>query len=344
MNSSNSYYSKIYQKFQNKSQILCNEQPQDTTYHPIDFDNTSDSEMDEHYYQYYNDLFFNKREAKWLRKIHNRVVDSYADEISHLSKKTRDSYANIVSRFILYSPSIYQKDLEPFLNEGFQLTKNGGTCKFKLKGTHKKYYLCLKRFLEHTYSGYLSNLDVDYSSSIESKEKITENEITPLKIVNAYFELMEKESIEDAIILHLIYSLEINPSTLSLLTFDSITKSKKITYYDTKLSCYITKKINDHLLRDITFFEKYKKANNIVNKQEKRSYLDKIQISGNFIITLTSSGIFKRFARGFNNKLAWFNCKPSSILNITRIVKSSKRYIGSNESLNLFEDSCIFAN
>ena len=40
---------------------------------------------------------------------------------------------------------------------------------------------------------------------------------------------------EDATIIHLIYSLGVNPETLVLLTYDSIDEEENITYFDTEI-------------------------------------------------------------------------------------------------------------
>ena len=53
------------------------------------------------------------------RKILNGIIGSYANSISHLALKTKDSHTNIVCIFILYSPSINSEDLEYFLIDKF---------------------------------------------------------------------------------------------------------------------------------------------------------------------------------------------------------------------------------
>ena len=61
---------------------------------------------------------------KMLRKIHEEIVDSYSEQISHLSKKTIQSYANITCRFLLYSPSVSIEDKRLF-NERIWSSKDG---------------------------------------------------------------------------------------------------------------------------------------------------------------------------------------------------------------------------
>ena len=88
-------------------------------------------------------------------------------------QSTIDLYAKIVSRFILYSPSLDHIDLEPFIRERFNLKNFGGTFKNQLTGTVRKYFLCLNKFLEHAYSenSYLIELDNHTPFKIKIKEE-----------------------------------------------------------------------------------------------------------------------------------------------------------------------------
>ena len=71
--------------------------------------------------------------------------------------------------------------------------------------------------------------------------------------MNAYIELMNLKKSEDALIIHFMYSLRINPETISLLTFDSINDEDNMTYFDTKTLSYVNTKLNENLMRDILF-------------------------------------------------------------------------------------------
>ena len=64
---------------------------------------------------------------------------------------------------------------------------------------------------------------------------------------------------EDAVILHLIYSLGINPETISFLTFSSIDKDKNIRFFDTNLKTKVKVKLNERLWSDIMLLKIIKK-------------------------------------------------------------------------------------
>ena len=104
---------------------------------------------------------------------------------------------------------------------------------------------------------------------------------------------MNSSNIEDAIVIHLLYSLFINLITIAILSFDFIDVKKILTLFNTKISSFATVKRNDHLYGDLKYFRELKK-NGIMNVQNETSYLNKIKIKGDFITTLASTGIFLR--------------------------------------------------
>ena len=55
--------------------------------------------------------------------------------------------------------------------------------------------------------------------------------------------------------IHLIYSLGVNPKTLSLLTFDAIDESGSMMYFDTQRWDYVMVNLNENLIRDINHFK-----------------------------------------------------------------------------------------
>ena len=255
-----------------------------------------------------------------------------------MNQSTIKSYANIVSRFILYSPSLDHNDLELFIREKFKLKYFDGTFKSQLKGTSRKYFLCLSKFLDHVYSenSYLN--DLPSPSQYISKRKVTNFNISPLEIVNAYVELMNSNWIEDAVILHLMYSLGVNPETISFLKFSSIDKNKNIRYFDTSLKRTVKIRITDRLWNNIEFWKLNTKSDQSEIKYSLKQLSNLNKNQNDFIISLSKSGIFKRFSRGFNGKVGWFDWNPQSIINLSKRMRRTIRYHCSKESLDLIQD------
>ena len=81
-------------------------------------------------------------------------------------------------------------------------------------------------------SGY-SVLYPKYVESIKPELISLDNFPTILEIINAYIELMNMKKFEDALVIHLMYSLNINLETIFLFTFDSIDCESNIKFLDT---------------------------------------------------------------------------------------------------------------
>ena len=77
----------------------------------------------------------------------------------------------------------------------------------KLKDTSRKYYNCIRGFLDKIYATEYRDLNPKHAKNISSKSKNNQRFPTLLELVNAYVELMNAGRYEDALIIHLIYSL-----------------------------------------------------------------------------------------------------------------------------------------
>ena len=76
----------------------------------------------------------------------------------------------------------------------------------KLKGTSRKYYNCIRGFLDIIYATEYRYLNPKYAKNISSKTNNNLTFPTFLELVNAYVELINAGRYEDALIIHL-YSL-----------------------------------------------------------------------------------------------------------------------------------------
>ena len=117
---------------------------------------------------------------------------------------------------------------------------------------------------------------------------------------------MNKEMYEDALIIHLIYSLGASLEAIALLTFDSINEDCFIQYFDTKGLKFKNVKLNENLMRDIMFLKSFREKNQLTNEDQSRCYRDKLVIVGEFIISVSATAIYNRFSRGFGGALQWF--------------------------------------
>ena len=267
------------------------------------------------------------------------MFDIYVDKLTYVTHDTAKSYSKMISQFILYSPGIDPTDLKPFLASKFNLPIKGGTLISKLKGNALKYFKCINGFLQRVYSSEFSELNPEYSKTIKSKYKSAIQTPTIADVMNAYADLMDNKMFQDALILHLMYSVGINPDTLVLITYDSLNDSGKLNYFDTLKLAYVEITLNENLIRDILHFKEIMREIKSEAKHDFRNYKDKVVVIGEFIFEYTSSAIYNKFARLFGGKLPNFKYTPNQIIQLSETIQALKNENNKFENLNLIEDS-----
>ena len=105
--------------------------------------------------------------------------------------------------------------------------------------------------------------------------------------------------LQDALILHIMYSIGINSETVVLLTFDFINENGKMRYFDTLKLKYVDNILNQNIIRDIKLFKDTMLEIKSETKNNFRCFQDKAIVMGEFIFEYTSSAIYNRFARCF---------------------------------------------
>ena len=85
------------------------------------------------------------------------------------------------------------------------------------------------------------------------------------------------------------------------------------------------KVLHCQLINDLNFFKLYSKHSEIECKEDKRASSNGVVIKGHFIINLTPTNMYNRFARKFGNEVKWFNFTPKDIIYLS--VKENKSSI-----------------
>ena len=179
------------------------------------------------------------------------------------------------------------------------------------------YFNCFNGFLEREYSSEFSKLNPEYAKTIKSKFKLATKAPTIAEVMNAYADLMDTKMFQDALILHIMYSIGINSETVVLLIFDSIDENGKMRYFDTLKLKYVDTILNQNLIRDIKFFKDTMLEIKSETKNNFRCFQNKTIVMGEFIFEYTSSAIYNRFAICFGGKLPWFKYTPNQIVKLS---------------------------
>ena len=340
MNSTNFKINKIYECFPSANFSISSD---NLSMKDSSFNNDKENEnliSDDQYFYLFKDVLKNKREAKLLRKIHEEMFDIYLCKMRQINHKTAKFYWNAISKFMIYSPSLNPDELKPFLRKKFYLNKTCGSLKNNLKGTALKYYHCLNGFLKRVYVSEYSKLNINWAEALPVKISLkSKTTLTLIKLINAYVELMNSNNVEDAIIIHLMYSLALTPEAISLLIFNSIDENGILTYWDAKEKKYIDAKLNSHLLRDLMFLKNKQIKNKSYVKSKTRLFKNKINTSRDFMVSISASGIYNRFARKFGGKIDWFDFTPKDIINLSLKKFSTVSKFSTRESLDFVEES-----
>ena len=122
--------------------------------------------------------------------------------------------------------------------------------------------------------------------------------------------------LQDALILHIMYSIGIKSETVVLLTFDSIDENEKMRYFDTLKLKYVDTILNQNLITDIKFFKDTMLEIKSETKNNFRCFQNKAIVMGEFIFEYTSSAIYNRFEICFGGELLWFKYTPNQIVKL----------------------------
>ena len=131
-------------------------------------------------------------------------------------------------------------------------------------------------------------------------------------------ELACKGQYQDALILHLMYSLSLDPYHIYSLTVDGIININQIQYWDYKSSTKKTCFLYYELWSDINTIKQYQEKENNQVRQILRVKIDKTTIRGKFLISISPTNIYNRFHRKFGNSLKDFDLTPNDIIKLSK--------------------------
>ena len=235
-----------------------------------------------------------------------------------MNNRTKKGYLKMIYDFIIFSPDIDSEDLENFMEHKFKITPLNSQFKTPYKGTQAKYAIILKRSLKRIYT--IDDIDVKvshYRKKIKNGKEMY-HKVTHQDVFKAYEELSSLKQYQDAVILHAMYALSLNPYSIYLLTYEGIKEGQIIEYWDHKSSKTMTIDITYELLNDLNFYSIYTNSLNIMIRDTFRKSPDGAIITGTFIFTLSPTNIYNLFKWQFGNKLKWFKFTSLNIVQLSK--------------------------
>ena len=147
---------------------------------------------------------------------------------------------------------------------------------------------------------------------------------------------------QDALLLHIMYSLSLDPYHIYWLRYEDILSHNKIQYWDYKT---FTSKIcflyND-LWSDIKIIKTYKEYEMVEYRKIVRVMIDKTKIKGDFIINISPTNIYNRFNRRFGNVIDNFNLTPNDVIQLSKL--NAQKECKGEFNRSMFPKRSIFFN
>ena len=222
-----------------------------------------------------------KRKIKAERKEQLNNFEQFYSSVKHVKYNTLLDYSQIISDFVQFSPESKIEDYFDYLKFKSGASSSISIDDFVVTGTLIKYANIVKRYLISIHHKNVPNLKFEYFKSPKKRNINQTPKITRLKLLDYYYRiLISHRKIEDAVMLHAIYSLGLEPYQLYLLCFEALKEDKTIEMWDHKIRQYLTLKLTDDLYNELLFLRTYYKLKGKLSKKEIRLSLDGTEIEG----------------------------------------------------------------
>ena len=266
-----------------------------------------------------------KRDIKFRSKAIKDNFESFIHSVNTNRDNTLIDYTQVVADFVSYSPESKIEDYFEYLKFKSGCSPDVSKENFIVQGTIIKYANIIRRYLVHLHHKDVPNLNVEYFKKPKSRPKDSTLKISRRQVFEFYQTLNSHFKIEDALILHTMYSLGLEPYNLCLLKFDLIKDDKSIMYYDHRERGYKSLKLTDILYQELMYFKKYKELKSQFDDREERQSVDGTLIYGPFIFSIKATGIFNKFERKFGGLLKNFNITPRDLVKLSKSMRKTSQ-------------------
>ena len=143
----------------------------------------------------------------------------------------------------------------------------------------------LKDILFSVHQKYPPTFKIEYFKRQNSRNLNYPMKIIKEKLFKFYETLIKHCKIDDAVLLHAMYFLGLEPYNLCLLKFESIKENKTVKMWDHKSRKLITINISNNLFNKFKYLQLYKQKKDRENTNQKRYSLDGVKVVKKFIFS-----------------------------------------------------------
>ena len=189
---------------------------------------------------------------------------------------------------------------------------------FVVKGTVVKYANIIRRYLFSLYQMDIPKVKIYYFRKSKQTKIHLIPKLTKEDAFKFYQTLASKGKIEDAVMIHTMYELGLEPYNLCLLKFESMNNSKAIELWDHKSKQIVSIKLPESLYGEFEYLKVHRRLCNKLNESEQRYSLDGTLVEGEFIFQTKLTGIFNKFKRKFGGLLKNFDFTTKDLILLSR--------------------------
>ena len=161
-------------------------------------------------------------------------------------------------------------------------------------------------------------------------------------IRNAYLDLCAKKHYQDALVIHIMYSLSLDPYHIFSLRYEDLIGKDQIQFWDYRTSSYKLCFLYYDLWSDIQTLKGYQEFENGECRKTKRVMIDKTILEGKFIVSFSPTNIYNRFKRRFGNTITDFNLTPNDIVKLSKFNSQNELTDQYNRSIFPKRNTSIF--
>ena len=132
--------------------------------------------------------------------------------------------------------------------------------------------------------------------------------------------LSQKNFIEDACIIHIMFTFCLDSYDLYTLKFDDIGEDNSFQWWDYRASKFKIWKLTDSLMGELKYLRIYLDKKYGALSKLSRASLEGTKFSGTYIIQVTPAAIYNRFHRRFWGRLRSFEFTPKDIIRCSQYI------------------------
>ena len=262
-------------------------------------------------------------QGKTSRKRIDKQINKFMNAQEDLNINTYRIYKGILNDYCYFTPKVSHLKFNEFMSHTFPNECFIQNEEMFLKSNAVKYCNVIVRFLKFYKEDIHISIHKQYYNKVPAKSLMVKPKIDKSVVLDIFHSLVTKGLVEDALNIHLMFTLWIDPYDLFVLRFDDIQDNNNFKWWNYRTSSFQHCKLTEILNTELKFLRTFIARKYGPLRKLTRVSLDRTKISGNFIVQITPTAIYNRFSRGFSGNFKDFKYTPKDFVDCSKYVYSN---------------------